>query len=178
MIAYGPGAIAAVLDYLEAPADGRTRPLLSPKSREGLEWVRAERGVLPLRLRNALEHLLINLKTSGIDLDDLFAKPSISSELPAQTRQTAPEPEGASLPDAGKFRSLSDGAEDRLDLLLEHVDALEEIGRQQDTFEQRKTAAIAIRKLRERDPDLRPMEIGELQRLYGLLCQDGKDGRS
>ena len=80
MIAYGPAAAAAVLAYLEAPSDGRTRPLLSPKSREGLAWVRAIKGDLPLSLRNALEYLLLNLKTSGVDLDDLFVTAAEQSE--------------------------------------------------------------------------------------------------
>ncbi|MBC6442189.1 MAG: hypothetical protein GDA53_03525 [Rhodobacteraceae bacterium] len=76
MIACGPGAAVAVLAYLEDPAEGKTRPLLSPKSKEGLAWVREGQGELPPRLRNALEHLLINLKKSGVDLNDLFRNPS------------------------------------------------------------------------------------------------------
>ena len=97
MIAYGPAAAAAVLAYLEAPEKGRTRPALSPKSREGLAWVRAVKGEPPLRLRNALEHLLLNLKTSGVDLDDLFvsfaAPPPISSQ-PTRSK-TVPKKEVA-----------------------------------------------------------------------------------
>ncbi|WP_297778215.1 EH signature domain-containing protein [uncultured Roseovarius sp.] len=177
MIAYGTGAAAAVLAYLEAPADGRTRPALSPKSREGLAWVRAVKGDPPLRLRNALEYLLINLKTSGVDLDDLFASSATSTPISDQPARPASVPKRAAVSDVPKFPPLPDHAEGRLDLLRKHVDALEDLGMWKRTFEQRKAFTIAVRKLRERNPDLRPTEIGELQMLYEELRQGGKDRR-
>lgn len=298
MIAYGPGAPEAVLAFIEAPSDGRPRPILSPKSREGLEWVRAERGELPLRLRNALEHLLISLKTSRIDLDNLFAShgkvsstkvpdlsrqsshssdvgkrtldpvaysgrdlldllvrsgpPAASALLRhlinheagraksllsrtsrsaleqmsvsltqlsgdqqnaiifllrtmdavghdpsgimknavAGTRTTEPStPLRFALPseaisDEGvkseyeRFPSLPATPKDRLELLQLHVDALEDLGRWQGTFDERKNVAGAVRKLRTRSYDLLPQEIKGLESLYERLRLGDKDTRT
>jgi hypothetical protein len=178
MIAYGPAAAAAVLAYLEAPEKGRTRPALSPKSREGLAWVRAVKGEPPLRLRNALEHLLLNLKTSGVDLDDLFvsfaAPPPISSQ-PTRSK-TVPKKEVAES-GGQKFPQLPDNAKGRLDLLRAHADALEDLGMWKRTFDQSKPLAVAVRKLREGSPDLRPKEVAELQMLYEELRRGGKGGQ-
>lgn len=102
MIAYGPAAAAAVLAYLEAPENGRTRPALSPKSREGLAWVRAVKGDPPLRLRNALEYLLINLKTSGVDLDDLFASSAARSQETDQSARNATVPLKTPIAEIGR----------------------------------------------------------------------------
>lgn len=282
MIAHGPSAAAAVLAYLEAPDGGWTRPSLSPKSREGLAWVRAVKGDLPLRLRNALEYLLLNLKTSGVDLHDLFATASehpgssplsrpISSEHDDSSEQArTPQqkisktkafsrglkpsnltdlmawygPEAASavlnfLEKAGgknnqeslssksregldwvatqkgelpiqlrnaledlfislkrggvdldalfassafltstsseKFPPLPDIAEERIDLLQRHIDALEETGMRQAKFEQRKDAVVSIKALRERPSDLLPSQIMDLMRLYDQLRQSELD---
>lgn len=177
MIAYGPKAAAAVLAYLEAPSGGRNRPALSPKSREGLAWVRAVQGEPPLSLRNSLEYLLIGLKTSGVDLDDLFASGGSAAEdaSPAAGPKGSPGPASATKP-AG-FRPLPDLAEERLDLLRTHADALEELGMQKRTFTERKAFAIAVQKLREPSPDLRPGEIADLQALYGELHRSNKGGR-
>ena len=177
MIAYGPSAAATVLEYLEASPDRRTRPALSPKSREGLAWVRAVKGAPPVRLRNALEYLLINLKTSGVDLDDLFASSATSTPISGQPARPASVPKRAAVSDVPKFPPLPDHAEGRLDLLRKHVDALEDLGMWKRTFERRKAFTIAVRKLRERSPDLRPTEIGELQMLYEELRQGRKDKR-
>ena len=175
MIGYGPGAAAAVLAYLEAPGDSRTRPLLSPKSREGLAWVRAVKEDLPLSLRNALEYLLINLKTSGVDLDDLFLtneNPSgfaQSVDRPVPTQKTVVE----TSPEEGseRYPLMPKTVEGRIEHLLTHVDALEEVGKSQDKFEQRKAAVILINTLRERPSDLLPTEIMDLMSLYDLLIQ-------
>ncbi len=177
MIAYGPEAATTVFNFLKEPAYGRTRPRLSPKKREALEWVRAGRSDPPLRLRTALEYLLINLQTTGVDLDDLFATPSASSKISTQPPRHPSEPKQAAAPCTQKYPSLPDTAEERLDLLRRHVDALNDLGMWQGTFEQRKALAIALRKLRERSPDIRPEEIGDLQRLYEQLRQGGKDKR-
>lgn len=177
MIAYGPAAAAAVLAYLEAPKNGRTRPALSPKSREGLAWVRAVKGDPPLRLRNALEYLLLNLKTSGVDLDDLFASSAAPHAVSGQSARSGNVPNKAEVSDDQKLPPLPDHAEGRLDLLREHAGGLEDLGMWKRTFEQRKALAIAVRKLRERSPDLRPTEVAELQILYEELRRGGKDGR-
>jgi hypothetical protein len=177
MIAYGPGAAVAILAYLEAPADGRTRPLLSPKSREGLAWVRAVKEDLPLSLRNALEYLLLNLKTSGVDLDDLFSK----NEEPPMLAQSADPPAPQSVvkasPETGSARYplMPKTAEGRLEYLMKHVDALEEVGMSQAKFEQRKAAVILIKALRERPSDLLPSEIRDLMLLYDQLMQKDLD---
>lgn len=42
--------------------------------------------------------------------------------------------------------------------------------------ERRKAFAVAVRKLKEQSPDLRPMEIGELQMAYEALRQ-GQRGK-
>lgn len=177
MIAYGPAAAAAVLAYLEAPAEGRTRPALSPKSKEGLAWLRAVQGDPPLRLRNALEYLLINLKTSGVDLDDLFASSAAPHAVSGQSARSGNVPNRAAVSDVQKLPPLPDHAEGRLDLLREHAGALEDLGMWKRTFEQRKALAIAVRKLRERSPDLRPTEVAELQILYEELRRGGKGRR-
>ncbi|WP_282092875.1 EH signature domain-containing protein [Epibacterium ulvae] len=177
MIAYGPAAAAAVLAYLEAPENGRTRPALSPKSREGLAWVRAVEGDPPLRLRNALEYLLLNLKTSGVDLDDLFASSYAPRAVSGQPAESTTVPKKAVVSGGQKFPLLPDHAEERLDLLRTHANALEDLGMWKRTFDQRKALAVAVRKLRERSPDLRPTEVAELQMLYEELRRGGKGGR-
>ncbi len=67
LIAYGPNGASSMMALFDEPEDGRTRPPLSPKAREGLQWLHEGRGEPPRRLRNALEHLLIALKTGGRD---------------------------------------------------------------------------------------------------------------
>ena len=177
MIAYGPAAAAAVLAYLQVPENGRTRPALSPKSREGLAWVRAVKGDPPLRLRNALEYLLLNLKTSGVDLDDLFASSAASPAVSGQPAKSTTVPEKAAVSGDQKFPLLPDHADGRLDLLRAHADELEDLGMWKRTFDQSKALAVAVRKLRERSPDLRPIEVAELQILYEELRRGGKGGR-
>jgi hypothetical protein len=173
MIGYGPGAAAAVLAYLEAPADGRTRPLLSPKSREGLAWVRAVKEDLPLSLRNALEYLLLNLKTSGVDLDDLFSKTERSLISAESVDPLAPKRvvEASLETGSARYPMMPETAKDRLDHLMKHVDALEEFGMSQAEFERRKDAVLSIKALREHPSDLLPTQIKELMRLYGQLRQ-------
>ncbi|MGX0905177.1 hypothetical protein ACSSV8_003771 [Roseovarius sp. MBR-79] len=177
MIAYGPAAAAAVLGYLEATENGRTRPALSPKSREALAWVRAVKGDPPLRLRNALEYLLLNLKTSGVELDDLFASSSAPPAVSGQPAESTTVPKKAAVSGDQKFPPLPDHAVGRLDLLRAHADALEDLGMWKRTFDQRKALAVAVRKLRERSQDLRSTEVAELQMLYEELRRGGKDGR-
>lgn len=181
MISHGPRAAAAVRDYLRARGDRAGLVRLSPKSEEALEWVRAGRGELPLRLRNALEYLLIGLKTTGVDMEELFASAG-KSDVPKpgpdanQARIRAETSvSGRGLPDA--FPPLPETAQERLKLLRARADALEDFGMRQATFEERRAIAIAIRKLREKSPDLRPAEIGELQQLYERIRQHNARGR-
>lgn len=176
MIAYGPAAADTVLRYLDAPTDGQVRPRLSPKSREGLAWVRAVRGDLPLSLRNALDHLLNALKTSGVDLDDLFASAHKHSSGSGKATGSAYVPPRSEVSPEQSFPPLPDHPEGRLQLLRRHANALEDHGMRASTFDQRKAIAIALRKLIERSPDLRPTEVAELQRLYEELRRDGKGG--
>ena len=173
MIAYGPGAAAAVIAFLEAPSDIQSRPLLSPKSREALAWVRAVKQDLPLNLRNALEYLLINLKESGVDLDDLFSTNAGPSELaqarnrpnPIQQTVAGTSPEKNSE----RYPLMSKTSEGRLAHLMKHVDALEEMGMKQGEFEQRKAAVTMVNALRERPSDLLPSQIMDLMSLYDQL---------
>lgn len=177
MVAYGPKAAAAVLAYLEAPSSGRSRPALSPKSREGLAWVRAVKGDLPLSLRNSLEYLLIGLKTSGVDLDELFASSAPPPQETAPRAQMGTSSEVAATPAAQGFPPLPDLPEGRLDLLRAHADALEEAGMWKRTFEERKAFRVAFQKLKERSSDLRPTEVAELQSVYEGLRNQNKGGR-
>lgn len=177
MVAYGPKAAAAVLAYLEAPSSGRSRPALSPKSREGLAWVRAVKGDLPLSLRNSFEYLLIGLKTSGVDLDELFASSAPPPQKTAPRAQMGTSSEVAATPAAQGFPPLPDLPEGRLDLLRAHADALEEAGMWKRTFEERKAFRVAFQKLKERSSDLRPTEVAELQSVYEGLRNQDKGGR-
>lgn len=168
LIACSPEAVTALL------ANGRTRQLLSSKSKEALDLVRAKRGDLPLSLRNALEYLLISLKKSGVDLDELFSAHSVPPQGSATVQAASNQKKVESLK-SGDLPPLPDTAEGRLDLLRRFSDKIEEFGMRQGDFEQRKVLAIAARKLRDVSSELRPMEIGELQRLYEQLRQRRKD---
>jgi hypothetical protein len=178
MIAYGPGAASAVLTFLEGSNAGRAGAILSPKSREGLAWVLIEREEPPSHLRNSLEYLLINLRRSGVDLDDLFMSPPAGSGPgPLFDRPASPLRTTADVPlrAAGeRYPAIPKTAEGRLQHLLTHVDAIEEIGMSQAKFEQRRLAAIAVGKLRERASDLLPSEVTDLIMLYDKLRQRDK----
>lgn len=177
MISHGPRAAAAVRDYLRARGDRAGPVRLSPKSEEALAWVRGERGELPLQFRNGLEYLLIGLKKTGVDLDELFAGAGAGkSDVPRagpDANQSPTRPDGSvsgcAPPDA--LPILPGTAEGRLAQLRSQADALEDFGMRQATFDERKAITIAIRKLRSNSPDLRPVEIGELQQLYERMRQ-------
>lgn len=169
LIACSPEAVTALL------ANGRTRQLLSPKSKEALGLVRAKRGDLPLSLRNALEYLLISLKKSGVDLDELFSAHSAPPQGSATVQEAEPNQKKEETLKSWALPPLPDTAEGRLDLLRKFSDRIEEFGMRQGDFEQRKVLAIAVRKLRDISSELRPMEIGELQKLYEQLRQRRKD---
>ena len=155
---YGPEAASAVLNFLEESGGKSTQEGLSSKSREGLDWVVAQKGDLPTQLRNALEDLLISLNRGGVDLDALFAKSAFLTSTSSE-----------------EFPPLPDISEDRIDLLQSHVDAIEDLSMLQRTFEQRKVLAMAVRKLKDGTSDLLQTEIGELENLYEQLRQGKKD---
>jgi len=142
------------LNFLEESGGKSTQESLSSKSREGLDWVATQKGDLPIQLRNALEDLLISLKRGGVDLDALFTKSAFWNSTSSE-----------------KFPPLPDIAEDRIDLLQRHIDALEEIGMSQAKFERRKDAVVSIKALRERPSDLLPSQIMDLMGLYDQLRQ-------
>jgi hypothetical protein len=169
LIACGPEAVTALL------ANGRTRQLLSPKSKEALDLLHAKPDDLPLSLRNALEYLLISLKKSGVDLDELFAAHSLPAQGKATVHTAEPDKKRYDAPSSGQMPALPDNAEGRLDLLRRFIDKIEELGMRQGDFDQRKVVSVAARKVRDLSSELRPMEIGELQKLYEQLRQRRKD---
>lgn len=175
MIAYGPAGAEAVLRYLDAPTDGQVRPRLSPKSREGLAWVRAVRGDLPLSLRNPLEYLLIALKTSGVDLDALFSSSAASSPYTKQADLPLTGQKRTADPIAERFPPLPDDADGRLELLIKHVTSLEDLGMWQSTFEERKELSVAFKRLRTRSPHFRSDQRAKIEALYERLRQAEKD---
>lgn len=179
MLAYGPEAASAVLTFFEGPAAKRTGASLSSRSREGLAWVLIERAKPSLQLRNALEHLLVNLKKSGVDLDDLFLGKLGSAgsgplfERPNHLpRTTDPLDSETSVE---RYPPIPETVEGRFQHLLAHVDAIEEIGMAQAKFEQRRSATLAVGKLRDRASDLLPSEVADLIMLYDKLRQRDKE---
>lgn len=177
LIAYGPRAAEALLAYLKEPAKGRTRPALSPKSREGLAWVRAVKGEPPLRLRNSLEYLLLNLKTSGVDLDDLFASAGAPTDTAGQSVKITTVPQKTLVSIKEKFPPLPDDTNERLKLLRKNADALDDLGMWQSSFEERKELAIALKRLRTQSPHLRADQRAKLYALYEKLRVGGQDER-
>ena len=176
LIAHGPEGAAAVLALSSQAADGRPGLLLSPKAKEGLEWLRAGRGIPPLRLHNALEHLLMSLKKGGWDLDALFSErktpeaAATASPQPSEAflgvHETA-EPLAADLPPT--LPRLPESAAGRLELLRRYADQLEEIASKERDPSRRATLGVAVKKLKARSPFLRPAEIADLQQLYELI---------
>lgn len=153
LIASGPAGAAAVISYVTTPTPGRSRQALSPKAREALDLLLLGRTDLPVSLRNSLEFLLIGIKRSGTNLDELF---------------------GAAPPTTAHPSLLPSKPEPRLEVLRQHVDALERLGAARDTFQKRKLIAQAIQKVRDGDPDLIPAEVAELQFLYAELQKDAE----
>lgn len=172
--------------FLERPDDRKPRPMVSPNAREGLEWLRTQKGPLPHRLRNSLEHLLTGLKSTGRDLDDLFcarSQPASGVTMPrlaaAPRRGEAPQVGGTSGARDGQagFPALTGTAVERLELLFEHVDAVEAFARERYPFSPERSLYVAINKLRQRDPTLRPAEIDELQQIYGRMRTQASNRR-
>ena len=158
MTLHGSEAASAVLNFLMKSADKSLQRRLSLKSREGLEWVIAQKGELPTPLWNALEHLLIGLKRDGYDLDALLATSTFETDTLSED-----------------FPPLPNLVGDRINFLKGHVTALEDLGSWQKMFEQRRDLAIAVRKLKNDTSDLLETEIEELEKLYEQLRQGKKD---
>lgn len=95
--------------------------------------------------------------------------------IPASDPSGFPGP--VSVTEPAGFPPLPDLADERLDLLRVHADALEDLGMQKRTFTGRKAIAIAVQKLKERRPDLHPSEVADLQALYGELRQREEGAR-
>lgn len=174
LIAYGPAGAEALTRFLDSPADRKPRPMVSPNAREGLAWLRAHKGSLPLHLRNSLEHLLTGLKSTGRDLDDLFLARSVTASGVTMPRLASATPRGE-VPQAGSsgnrsgqagFPALLGTGVERLEILFKHVDALEAFTRERYPYSPERSVYVALNKLRQRDPTLRPAEIDELQQLY------------
>lgn len=186
LIAYGPAGADALSRFLERPDDRKPRPMVSPNAREGLEWLRTQKAPLPHRLRNSLEHLLTGLKSTGRDLDDLFrgrSQPASGVTMPrlaaAPRRGQAPQVGGTSGARDGQagFPALTGTAVERLELLFEHVDAVEAFAQERYPFSPERSLYVAINKLRQRDSTLRPAEIDELQQIYGRMRTQASNRR-
>lgn len=154
LIRSGPAGAAAVISYATTPAPGRSRQALSPKAREALDLLLSGKTDLPVSLRNSLEFLLIGIKRSGTNLDELFGAAAPPTTAHPSLLPSKPGP--------------------RLEVLRRHVDALERLGAGKDTFQRRKLIAKAIQKVRDGDPDLIPAEVVELQLLYAELHKDAE----
>lgn len=155
LIRIGPPAAKALLDHF-GPLNGlRTTKLLSPNAQEALEWVRAEQAPLSANLRNALAHLLTSMETLGQEPAGIMSRA-------ASAAPTVPAP-------AVAFPSLPDSAQQRLELLSRHADAMERFARERDKPSIQRTLESALAKIRALNPNLRPAELYELQQLYELM---------
>ena len=158
----GAPAARALLAYFEQTGDGKTKVLLSPNARAGLEWIIRANGPPPDNLRNALTHLLSSMDTFGHGPAGIIAR---SAATPA-AEATRPAP----LP------PLPDTSVQRLELLFRHAEVMEAFARERYVFSEDRTLGTALAKLKSRNPDLRPAEIHHLQQLYELMRRDAARG--
>lgn len=159
----GAPAARAIIDYFDRLGDGKSKTLLSPNARAGLEWIIRSNGPLPDNLRNALTHLLSSMETFGHGPAGIIAR---SAETPLP-EVTGPAP----LP------PLPDTSVERLELLFRHAEVMEAFARERYVFSGDRTLGTALAKLKSRNPDLRPAEIHHLQQLYELMRRDATRGR-
>lgn len=159
----GAPAARAIIDYFDRLGDGKSKTLLSPNARAGLEWIIRSNGPLPDNLRNALTHLLSSMETFGHGPAGIIAR---SAETPLP-EVTGPAP----LP------PLPDTSVERLELLFRHAEVMEAFARERYAFSGDRTLGTALAKLKSRNPDLRPAEIHHLQQLYELMRRDATRGR-
>jgi hypothetical protein len=163
LVRSGAPAARALLTYFEQTADGKTKVLLSPNARAGLEWIIRSNGPAPDNLRNALTHLLSSMETFGHGPAGIIAR---SAEKPVP-EVTAPAP----LP------LLPDTSVQRLELLFRYAEVMEAFASERYVFSGDRTLGTALAKLKVRNPDLRPAEIHHLQQLYELMRRDAARGR-
>jgi hypothetical protein len=159
----GAPAASALLAYFDQTADRKTKVLLSPNARAGLEWIIRAKAPPPDNLRNALTHLLSSMETFGHGPAGIIAR---SAEKPVPGG-TGPAP----LP------PLPDTSVERLELLFRHAEVMEAFARERYVFSGDRTLGTALKKLKSRNPDLRPAEIHHLQQLYELMRRDAARGR-
>lgn len=159
----GAPAARAIIDYFDRLGDGKSKTLLSPNARAGLEWIIRSNGPLPDNLRNALTHLLSSMETFGHGPAGIIAR---SAETPLP-EVTGPAP----LP------PLPDTSVERLELLFRHAEVMEAFARERYVFSGDRTLGTALAKLKSRNPDLRPAEIHHIQQLYELMRRDATRGR-
>jgi len=159
----GAPAASALLAYFDQTADRKTKVLLSPNARAGLEWIIRAKAPPPDNLRNALTHLLSSMETFGHGPAGIIAR---SAEKPVPGG-TGPAP----LP------PLPDTSVERLELLFRHAEVMEAFARERYVFSGDRTLGTALEKLKSRNPDLRPAEIHHLQQLYELMRRDAARGR-
>lgn len=163
LIRTGPTAATALLNHFARMADGKTRTLLSPNARAGLEWILTEKVPPPVNLRNAIKHLLESMETFGQGPAGIITRAArASSETPPMP--TVPPP-------------LPDNAPQRLETFFRHADAMEVFARERYAFSAERTLGTALMKLRARNADLRPAEIHHLQQLYELMRRHASGGR-
>lgn len=159
----GAPAARAIIDYFDRLGDGKSKTLLSPNARAGLEWIIRSNGSLPDNLRNALTHLLSSMETFGHGPAGIMAR---SMETPVlEVTGAAPLP------------PLPDTSVERLELLFRHAEVMEAFARERYVFYGDRTLGTALAKLKSRNPDLRPAEIHHLQQLYELIRRDATRGR-
>lgn len=163
LLQYGAPAARAIIDYFDRLGDGKTKTLLSPNARAGLEWIIRSNGPPPDNLRNALTHLLSSMETFGHGPAGIIAR---SAEMPVP-EVTVP----AQLP------PLPDTSVQRLELLFRHAEVMEAFARERYVFSGDRTLGTALAKLKSRNPDLRPAEIHHIQQLYELMRRDATRGR-
>jgi hypothetical protein len=159
----GAPAARAIIDYFDRLGDGKTKTLLSPNARAGLEWIIRAKAPPPDNLRNALTHLLSSMETFGHGPAGIIAR---SADKPV-TGVTGPAP----LP------PLPDTSVERLELLFRHAEVMEAFARERYVFSEDRTLGTALEKLKSRNSDLRPAEIHHLQQLYELMRRDAARGR-
>src|SRR5690606_12959604 len=149
LLAAGPPAAKALLDHFSHSKNKRTRALLSPKARAALEWLQIERAPLPPKLHNALTHLLVSMAKSEQDPVEIIS--------PVQPASDVTPVELADLP------PLPANARQRMELLSQNVEAMEAFARERYDFSKERVLSTALIKLKDRNLNLRPIEIGPLQ---------------
>lgn len=159
----GAPAARAIIDYFDRLGDGKTKTLLSPTARAGLEWIIRSNGPPPDNLRNALTHLLSSMETFGHGPAGIMAR-SVETPVPEVT-------------DPAPLPPLPDTSVQRLELLFRYAEVMEAFARERYVFSGDRTLGTALAKLKSRNPDLRPAEIHHLQQLYELMRRHDTKGR-